>query len=357
MSTATQVRPGTDAPVLGGDVEGLDVTDLVGLPRDLDRIMDGVGGLGLQSVNALDRQRLFAALDQHEIEEFEGLFDKATDGYTFFEVRARFVDEICGGIPNDPEIIKAWLRSKTGIEDGEEIKRMMAKTLAETQGFDWENQPITDAVLDDMIARVEDQKHMCVFKRDPKGQIYIENRQLKACIRESTNILFATNKSAERFGPTKKAPKSFVAERFFIRDRRIYLCDLDPVTGDLIPRTKPSHIKTFTGHVSSPQGERSALTNYEVCHQPWFSFIIQVSNSPNKVEKGQEQPDDDINEARVLRILEQAELIGLGALRSQSSGMFKVLPLDQGGFTRLERPKALTTRDIAKKVPTVVRDF
>ena len=90
--------------------------------------------------------------------------------------RARFVDEICGGIPNDPEIIKSWLRSKTGIEDGEEIKRMMARSLAETQGLDWENQPITEEVLDDMIARVEDQKHMCVFKRDPKGQIYIENR-------------------------------------------------------------------------------------------------------------------------------------------------------------------------------------
>jgi hypothetical protein len=339
MSTMTNVAPGVE-PVLNGEMEGVDVTDL---PETLMALQ--IEEL-LESVEGAERERLFMVRDHEESVRAQGIFDHLTDTFQHYRVTAQFRNDIAGGIPNNPDIILAWLKSKTGITQTEQLRAMMAKTLAETQGFDT-SLPIDDATLSRMVQDVADQKHMCVFKRDVNGQIYIESRQLKANIREATNILFATTKSAERFGATKKSPKSFVAERVFVRDRIIHLCDRDPVTGALTPRTKPSRVHTFTGHVSGPQGDRSALTNYEVCHQPWISFIVAVTINPNSGEV-----DQDIDESRILRILAQSEELGLGALRSQGSGTFTVT-----GFKRLQRPKSLTTKDLAKTIETSIEDF
>lgn len=308
--------------VLDGVAEGLDITPSETL---LDEIELGT---------ILDTQRNWLGNDVPE--KVAGLFDGLTDRWVRFRVQARFLDIVCGGTPNDPKIIEAWLASKAGVKDSEELQQMVARTLLQTRGIDLDKMPTLEE-MDKIMAEVAEQKHQCVFKRDALGGLYLESRQLKAGIRESTNILFATNTQKERFGVTRKSPKSFVAERLFVVEGRLYFQPR---------RDRADRVYTFTGHIPSPQGDRSALTRYEVVLQPSIEFHLAVVTDPRTGKL-----DDDLNEERIITILSHFEQNGIGALRSQGTGRFKITSLD-----RIEPRAEYTVAHAAKKIGTVAVD-
>jgi hypothetical protein len=133
------------------------------------------------------------------------------------------------------------------------------------------------------------------FKIDSDG-LYIESRILKAMLKEVTNILFA----GKRWGPTKKGPKSFLAERVFVSPSHVGL-----------GIKEPSGIELFIGHTNGPQGRMSNLTYYEYAEQPVLQFTIRVAEDAVPLDAWPE-----------LWVLAQDN--GLGALRSQGHGCFDV---------------------------------
>lgn len=223
-----------------------------------------------------------------------GIFNTAaSDVFTTYHARLVFRDRLMGGVPTNPKIIEAWLRSKAGIEQEEEIRRAMLRTLLELGA---EVSPdMSFAELEAASEGLAAQRQTNGFKTDTHG-LYIESRQIKAMLKESTNVLFA----GERWGVTKKGPRSFVAERIFIAQDRIPL-----------GRMEPDGVELFIGHVSGPKGPQSTLTYHQYVERPTLEFDVLALRDQVKPEQWRE-------------VWLHAQENGLGALRSQGFGRFDV---------------------------------
>lgn len=243
-----------------------------------------------------------AWLTEPDPETFRGIFDDLTDQFTRYEVVVRFNGMVLGGIPKDPKLIQGWLKARAGMKDEAMIQMAVAQTMIEMG----QAEDPQDAAkrLDQVTDQLAEQLHGCGFKRDQNG-LYLESRQVKAGLKEATNILYA----GDRWGRTKKGPKSFFSERVFVVEPRIYL-----------GRSEPDGTLPFTGHVPSPTGDKSTLTFYEFCWQPTIKWTMFSTNDPRDPEA-----PDQIEPQTWQAILRQFEMGGLGALRSQSTGTFRVL--------------------------------
>lgn len=223
-----------------------------------------------------------------------GVFDeKAGDLFARYQATLQFRDRLVGGVPKRADVMYGWIRTKAGVEDVEEIRQMMLRTLGELgvevpEGATFEEMEKASVSVA--------QKSGVGFKRDDQG-LYIEDRQVKAAIKEATNVLFA----GDRWGPTKKGPKSFVAERVFVNPSHIYL-----------DRREPDGVEMFVGHVNGPRGPQSNLTLYEYVERPVVTIELKVLR--DSVE-AQNWPQ--------LWVFMQEN--GIGALRSQSYGRFDVV--------------------------------
>jgi len=51
--------------------------------------------------------------------------------WTTYSVRLAFRDKLIGGIPKDPKLIEGWLRSKAGIDDPQDLRLAVLRTLQE----------------------------------------------------------------------------------------------------------------------------------------------------------------------------------------------------------------------------------
>jgi hypothetical protein len=172
--------------------------------------------------------------------------------------------------------------------------------------------------------KVATEKQSNGFKRG-NGGLYIESRQVKAMLKESTNILFA----GERWGATGKGPKSFMAERVFVNPAIVCL-----------DRAEPDGIELVIGHVSGPKGPQSTITYVEYAIEPTLEFEVwvtknQVTVKGSKAKPGEEESPDKATAGQESLTAKQWALIwthaqenGLGALRSQGYGRFDVLAWD-----------------------------
>lgn len=254
--------------------------------------------------------------------------------FTTYRVGIRMRDKLVGGIPNDPQAIEGWIATRMMITDEQAQLDMVAQTLRET-GI-----PVPENATRDEIraaaAEVAETTHACGFKFDQVGA-YLESRCVKAMFKEATNILFA----GSRWGPTKKGPKSFVAERAFPWPDRIYLGNRpkgmletqdDEVAAKFAKAESNGHKNPlqrersgadgrllFTGHTTGPKGPVSTLTYYQYVEQARLDFDIMVC-------------DDSIEPEHFQEILEHCQENGLGTLRSQGHGRFNVV-----NFQRLEK--------------------
>jgi len=211
----------------------------------------------------------------------------------------QFRDKVMGGIPKDPKLIEGWLRAKAGIEDVEEIRVAMIRTLQErgAEGIDADS---PYEVVEKAAEQIAGTKETSGFKRDSHG-LYIESRQIKAALKEATNILYA----GQRVGPTKKGARSFLAERVFPTPDQIYL-----------GRSEPDGIEMVVGHVTGPQGPRSTLGYHEYARGATVLFDILVARNEIPTEWW---PD-------IWTLIEEN---GIGALRSQGYGKTDVLAFDE----------------------------
>lgn len=222
--------------------------------------------------------------------DIQGLFDSYQKKvYPFtYDVEIRVFD-LHGGIPSDQRTVEGWIRSKIADTDSR-IRELVAETLIE-RGLDINKPEDVEKALQEVAYL----KHLNGFKRDGDLGLYIEGRQLKAMVREAANVAFPDR----RWGPTRKGTKSFIAEHFFIPEKKVYL-----------DRSEPDDI--WQGFVRSRYG--SSFTFEEVCYDVDLNFTLKT--------------DLDLAEKDWAELWLHAQDLGLGASRSQSFGQFKLTQFD-----------------------------
>jgi hypothetical protein len=239
-----------------------------------------------------------------------GIFDtQASDMFTTYAARIRFRDRLMGGVPKNPKIIEGWLRSKAGIEQEEEIRRALLRTLLEVGA---EVTPdMTFEELEKASEGLAAQRQTNGFKIGEQG-LYLESRTVKAMLKESVNILYphgsgkwgvrktVDRKTGEEKDTGGKGAKSFVAERVFVNPDRLWL-----------GRTEPDGVEMFIGHVMGPKGPQSTLTYHEYVEGAVIDLEIMVLRDEVRAEYWPE-------------IWVHAQENGLGALRSQGFGRFDI---------------------------------
>lgn len=231
-----------------------------------------------------------------------------SDLFTRYRISIRMANKIMGGVPKDPKVIEGWIRTRMGLDQGDQLRLMVAKTMREL-GHELGDDP-TPAQLDEAIRSTVGEKGTNGFKRNAAG-LYIEGRQIKAALKENTAILFPY--VSDKWGATRKAPRAYLAERVF--------CEEDEIP---LGRDEPDGIEMFIGHVSGPQGPRSTLTYVEYCERADLSFTVWSL-------------EDSIQMGDWEQIFELMEQNGIGALRSQGHGRFNLTNVER--LPRRTRPQ------------------
>lgn len=200
------------------------------------------------------------------------------------------VATIAGGTPTDQNVAEAWLKTKLADKD-DLIREAVAEVMLE-RGVN----------ADEAAAIVDQTKHLNGFKRDPErgGELYIEGRQLKACIKEAASVARAANKLPAKWGTTNKGILGFVAEHIFIVEERLHLGVNAP--SGIMQR----FVSTFRGtgiqyeeYVTDAKIEFTVIADHPFSEKEWAMLWLT------------------------------AEQQGIGASRSQGYGRFEVTRWDK----------------------------
>jgi hypothetical protein len=274
----------------------------------------------------LDQRR--TRLVEPRREAVRGLWDDEVRLFARYRVAIRCTGWLMGGTPKDPQIIAGWLRAKAGVTDDEELLEATRASLL-GQGVDIPANA-TFAQMQEASEAIADERKGNGFLRDHRGLLF-EGRKLKSGLKESTAILYPYQ-GGHRAGATRKAPQAYLAERVFIEEELIAL-----------GRPEPDHVHLQVGQVSGPTGKRSTLTYYDAVLQPTLEFTIMST-------------EDCVSVPMWQAILSHLQENGVGAVRSQSFGKFKVVAFDKvgeaaplPGWDGPSKPDAAPKKAVAKK--------
>lgn len=208
------------------------------------------------------------------------------------------IGRILGGTPTDPKVIEGWIKTKLGQTSEQSVQEAVAQTMAE-RGI----------TMDEAAKEVSINKKLNGFKRDPERGLYIEGRQLKACLKESASVAMNAGKlvpvndagnKVKGWGTTNKGLLSWFPEHVFVLDDRIYLGRQEP------DGINQKFVVTFRG----------TGIQYE-------EYVDDVTITATVTT------DYDFTDQQLAMIWLTAEQIGLGASRSQGYGRFQVVSWEE----------------------------
>jgi hypothetical protein len=185
--------------------------------------------------------------------------------------RLKFESQVRGGIPSNPDVAAAWIKTKMYSTDAQ-IQALVAETMID-RGID----------ANAAVEEVNKLKNLTGFKRDDIG-LYIEGRQLKAAIKEASVVAMSAKKIPNKgYGvatPAGKSLRPFVAEHVFVEDEKLYLL----IDGK--PIQEPSgvdqkFVHTFQGnsisyeeYVTQPEIEFTITTDWEFSDRHWALMFL-----------------------------------------------------------------------------------
>lgn len=207
------------------------------------------------------------------------------------------VNTLVGGTPSDSRKAEGWIRTKLG-EGREEQVQALAAEIMEERGLD----------LQDAMLEVLKKEHLNGFKRNDEG-LYIEGRQLKACIKEAANIRWPKN----RWGISSKGTKSYFAEHVFVLDDVLHIGGPGVHYNSEAKVWEPTGIQQRFVHTFRGNG-----IQYEEYVEDAEIACTIVTDAENDAKTG-------ISEDIWGQLWTTAEMNGLGASRSQGFGRFSVI--------------------------------
>ena len=206
--------------------------------------------------------------------------DLMNDLYTHVDVEMTIRERICGGIPKSKDLIRKWQEACGGTPDQAE------KIIADME----EGQAIEEKIDSCWTG----------FKCDEQG-LYIEDRQIKAMIRESASVLGIFVK--------ERGSKQIQQHGLFIRPPRVHL-----------GMKEPSGYEEAVCHITGPTGKRSALKRFDYAEKCSLSFRIDLLKRWD---------DKQMLTVDLLHlILTHCQDDGLGSNRSQGYGTFDLVKFE-----------------------------
>lgn len=241
-------------------------------------------------------------MDTPDFAPVRGIWD---DGSLFarYRVECSFTGLVMGGVPQKPEMIEAWLTRRI-LGGDEELLITLRKTLADLEFAVPEN-----ATREEVIAAAKQMaatRNGNTFRRDDDG-LFLAAYQIKAMLKEGCAILYPGGNGAgtHKWGVTRKAPRSLLAERVFVDGDRVHL-----------GRAQPDGTHMQVGQVNGPRGPRSTLTYYDYCAQPVVRFVCASL-------------EDAVTPDQWKNVLVCGQRQGIGAMRSLGYGQFRVTGFDR----------------------------
>jgi hypothetical protein len=205
------------------------------------------------------------------------------------------VSTLEGGNPRDKKVAEAWLKTKLADKD-DLLREEIAKLMVEEE-----------IDRDEAAKRADERRHLNGFKRDEHG-LYIEGRQIKACLKEAVSITVAAGKWDGNFraiGETRKWLTNYFPEHVFVTDDKVYL------ERDGQRLQEPSGVTQRFVHT----WRGSSIHYAEYAEFVDLSFTV-IS-------------DHDFTTEQWGMLWATAEMEGTGASRSQGFGTFKVTRWDR----------------------------
>lgn len=207
------------------------------------------------------------------------------------------VDQLVGGTPSDPKVAEGWLRSKLADPD-DLIREKVAEIMLERE-----------VGAEEATSIVHNLRHLNGFKSDD-GWLFIEGRQVKACLKEAAMVAANTGKlAAKGWGkPTeatyKKGIKAWFPEHVFVIEDRLPLGRLN---GDMaLDRVTKEHTRINQRFSHTQHG--AAIQYEEIAEQVLIDFTVVT--------------DHKFKDQEWAMIWLTAEQLGIGATRSQGYGRF-----------------------------------
>jgi hypothetical protein len=220
--------------------------------------------------------------------------------FTRYRAELQITDRLIGGIPKDPDTIKAWVRARITAGDDLALQQIVDDTVAAMTAEGGAAPPI-DVLLDAVAREMEGGNG---FKRI-EGQLVYEGRCMKAALKEAANVAYPGTKFPGKPEAIRKGLMRYLAEVVFVEDQHIPL-------GTDTPSGTEQRIK----HVMTPQGPRSAINVVDYIDKPRITFVVSVLGDCVVPEVWQ-------------KTWETLEQIGIGADRARSDGKFTLEAWDR----------------------------
>lgn len=208
-----------------------------------------------------------------------GLYDR-------YAVEIKVRRRIFGGVPRNPDLLKAWIASTTKHDD--EKTTQQEKEARET------------------LLQPTEERSWNGFPGDNHG-LFVWSRQAKAMFREAATMLRLTTE--------KRGSKQILQHGFEIKgpraEERIYLLR------DGKPIAEADGYEENPIHVDTAQGPRSAIKRVDYVREPTLAFAVWVLRTESAEKR-------HLGESDIVQMLRFSQENGLGADRSQGHGKFDV---------------------------------
>jgi hypothetical protein len=205
------------------------------------------------------------------------------------------VKDLHGGRPQDPRVVEGWIRSK--IQDNDERLRQLVQEAI--NALDYTEEDLADPAKIEEAITEAGKKSLNGFYRMSDGQLAVEGRQIKAMLKEATNIAYPW-KAAKPRKYNGKSMKVALSEHVFVVEDYIPLGVTEPDGVDV--------------RFSSTSTGRRAITREEYLTEATVNFTMVT--------------DMDLKKEVWAQIFVTAEMQGFGTSRSQGYGTFETTRFD-----------------------------
>lgn len=264
------------------------------------------------------------------------------------------VGTLVGGTPSDPDVAESWLRTKTGVDSDELIRKAVLDTMDERQ--------VDQETATAVVAKL---RYLNGFRRDEHG-LYIRGHQVKAMIKEASNIRYPWPQY--KWGSTGKSTMPYIAEHIIVYQDKIHVCDRQGNRLSTHTDIQQRFVRTWraTG-ITYEEFVSDAFLNFLIISDVDFDKPIKMygggrdalsAMSIAELEKEAENDNIDLsqagNKAAKIKAIREArgegdgkaaglnmvtdfwpsvwvtaEMQGIGATRSQGYGRFETLAFDR----------------------------